>query len=221
VEQAYSVLKDLWNQSKESSTGKLRPMNRRPLESTIPRPIRSIALQDKFSSINMLTDSHPSMTDITSNQARPPRLDWSPQIAPISTEFGSKGSLHRKSSSYTAPFSVPDFRELTPDLEYKKVDSEARPNSICCDRIDPPVIDKRRSWWGHRKTSSDGGEHSRPILSDEELGVSEAKNDQFKSFFAIPETERLLQCKYLALTLSLLLLYQSNYTPSRESLRFS
>ncbi|KAJ3372571.1 Sterol 3-beta-glucosyltransferase [Kappamyces sp. JEL0680] len=195
VEQAYSLMKTLWHEAKQASkspTGRLRSMNRRPLDSTSPRPVRGAT--EKTNPLSMLVHAHsqPSLHDTSPAgyvEARPPRLDWAPPIS-IPSE-PSRQSLHRKSSSFTAPLSVPDFRTLTPDLEYSKEDLEQnRPNSMDAPRPAAATVDKRRSWWGHRKTSSDGGE---PVVVEDDFQVAEVKNDQFKSFFAIPETERLLQ----------------------------
>ena len=132
-----------------------------------------------------------------STGTKPPRLNWAPvQKTPVEIHLksaaGNNGDgelkIHRKSLSSSSPtsVSVPDFREFSPGGSVINRNSSEDGNRPPIQRVDS---EKKKAWWGHRKTSSDGGEP----FSAEDGYVTEAKNELFKSHFAIPQTERLLQ----------------------------
>jgi hypothetical protein len=127
---------------------------------------------------------------------RPPRLDWTPQIS-SNSEIGSQGFVqsHRKSNSLSSPVTQGSTSELLPDKPAGDEVADQRRNSI---GDKPPMrrtSEKKSSWWTHRKTSSDGGESS--FFLDEDLAnaISESKSEIFKSAFAMPQNEKLLQSK--------------------------
>jgi GRAM domain len=189
---AYNLLKSLWDKTKITSTlnntevsGK-RLLHRKPMDTSSV----SISPVEKGSS--------PGGSGKDVAGTKPPRLNWVP-VQKTSVEIQLKGpngnsadgeiKSHRKSLSSSSPTSasVPDFREYSPGgTEVRNSTSEDGNRPI-------PSTDsneKRKSWWAtHRKTSSDGGEPYIP----EDIVVTEEKNELFKSHFAIPQTERLLQ----------------------------
>lgn len=140
------------------------------------------------------------------SQDRPPRLDWTPPISSHS-EAGSQGFVksHRKSNSFSTPPQQSSSLELLDKQAGggdESVDDKRR-NSI---GDKPPMArtsEKRSSWWTHRKTSSDGGESSFFLDEDAPNSISESKSEIFKSLFAMPQNEKLLQSMLCAALSSL------------------
>ena len=109
---------------------------------------------------------------------RPPRLDWAPATCD-STEIGSN---HRKSLSLSS--SPHSFSEGINRL------IQDDPISTIGEKL--PIVkhaEKRNSWWTHRKSASDG--EDLPLYNDE-AQITESKTELFKSFFAVPQNEKLL-----------------------------
>lgn len=167
MEQAYTQLKTLWDESKK---GKITQRTR------LLHMKSDVALTSLPTSAVDMSAEYPE---------RPPRLDWTPSIS-NSAELIPQTFVktHRKSNSFSSssPYSS------TEGIDGPTSDDQRR-NSIG----DKGVPEKKSSWWTHRKTSSDGEDPT--IYNDDEVTpqITESKSELFKSFFAVPQNEKLLQ----------------------------
>jgi hypothetical protein len=151
-------LKECWGQAKGTKL--------------IPRkPSRLLHQHSSGSSIAGKMSSSSSMPDVTHDL--PPRLDKPPAI--YVAESDSKLQDVRKSTSYNAPLSVPIFPS-NPDLAFQEPDRRKSVDNT----------EKRRSWWSHRKSSSDG---EGMMVQAEDF---EKKEQMFKTYFAVEKTEKLI-----------------------------
>lgn len=208
---AFNLLNDSWGiakaaLAKTASPGR-RLLHRKPHDSTSSVLVDSPSMERQTSSPSVLVKSTggkamPEPEIISSfSLTRPPRMDWPVQSSAEEVQSKSPGwpslplispdlqiRTHRKSISFNE--SPRSARSPTLSNRFSQGDDmdDGRSSSVDCER---PTMDveKRKSWWTHRKTSSDGGEPT----PTEEHPITEAKNEQFKSLFAIPPTERLLQ----------------------------
>ncbi|KAI8894409.1 hypothetical protein BC833DRAFT_605042 [Globomyces pollinis-pini] len=89
---------------------------------------------------------------------------------------------HRKSNSFAAPASAPTALSV-PDI---RVEDEGKRLSMEEPR---QSVEKRRSWWYHRKTSSDCGDMSAAVAATEET----TKTANFRKYFGVPDGEILVQ----------------------------
>ena len=183
------MLKSLWNTAKlnrDRVSNGMQLLHRKPLDNTT-----------STSSVQIFTPG----SAVGDSSGKPPRLDWAPiPKFPVEIRLSADGSLrnpgestfprtHRKSISSHSPVSAHDFRAISSEALGSRVSNSEDGNRPVFQNLErTESSDKRKSWWSHRKTSSDGGVE---ILKADE--VSEEKNEIFKSFFAIPQTERLIQ----------------------------
>lgn len=172
MEQAYTQLKNLWDESKKGK---------------ITQRTRLLHMKSDVA----LTSSPTSAVDMSAEYPeRPPRLDWTPPIS-NSAELIPQAFVktHRKSNSFSSssPYSS------TEGIDGPNSADDQRRNSIG----DKAVPEKKSSWWTHRKTSSDGEDPT--IYNDDEVTpqITESKSELFKSFFAVPQNEKLLQSMIL------------------------
>lgn len=193
MEQAYTQLKSLWDESKERK-----------------RDINGSGGGSRL----LHSQGNTSTSDVTKERpdsGRPPRIDL-----PITVTTGSGSpeksspihSHHRKSNSFSSPPSG-GFMDNTVsgtsldfavDSKEEQESSAGRRSSVDGERSKSAgtrnQAEKRLSWWSHRKTSSDGGGDILQSFPSGEDVVSDSKSELFKSFFAIPQSERLIQSTF-------------------------
>jgi hypothetical protein len=141
-----------------------RKLHRKPLDSTA----------DRVSEVSILPDHR---TDPDLSAQLPPRSDKE-----------ARRIQHRKSASQNIP--LISFSNL--QIKANENDDSSGPERKSSDsNVSFEGQERRKSWWGHRKSSSDGGGVEKFQLED--TSTQTQKNTQFKSYFAVPESENVLQ----------------------------